>query len=97
MSKFCINCKYYSMSGGTEICKYTAMYSNPVTGKELYYRCSDQRDVYLYRLPQNPCGIEGKYYVEKEKQLPLWAILWDKLSKSYDNMRSGKTRGNNVV
>jgi hypothetical protein len=81
------------MSGGTEICKYTAMYSNPVNGNKVYYKCSDHREnVFGYRIPQNPCGIEGKYYVEKEKQLPLWAILW----KLYENIRKKKTRGNNV-
>ena len=101
MSKFCINCKYHSVIGIHAYCKHTAINSNMVTGQLIYYKCSDHREKQYgssYRIPENPCGVEGKYYVEKPLPMitMLWALLKYKLSKSYDNMRRKKTGDNNV-
>jgi hypothetical protein len=89
------------MVGIHAYCKYTAMNSDMVTGQMVYYKCSDHREKqygHSYRTPENPCGAEGKYYVEKEKRLSMIIMLWEllkyKLRKSHDNMRKRKTGDN---
>ena len=92
MTKLCVDCKYHVNQHNVDICKHTAMDSNIITGQMVYYKCKDHRERpygRFYVVPDNPCGVEGQFYVEKP--LPMMIMLWEllkyKLRKSYDNMR----------